>query len=617
MNRIPFNQRTIGLNFLTDRTTNVRVWAPYAKSVELELQGKKVISLEKEEYGYWSIQNKEITSGDKYFFVLDRKKKFPDPASLSQPEGVHGPSEAVDLNDYSWDDYNWKGISPEELIIYELHVGTYTPEGTFKGIIKKLDYLKQLGISAIEIMPVAQFPGSRNWGYYGVYLFAVQDSYGGIAGLKELVNACHLQGIAVILDVVFNHLGPEGNYLWAFGPYFTDKYHTPWGKAVNFDDAWCDGPRRFFIENTLMWFRDFHIDGLRLDALHAIWDFSAKHILQELREVTDILNDRTAKKHLLIGECALNDVRYINSIEKGGYALDAIWCDEFHHALHACLTGQKNGYYMDFGQIRQIEKSLKDAFVYDGIYSSFRKRVFGSKTGGQPGHKFVVFAQNHDQTGNRMMGERLTSLVDFETLKLVGGAVFVTPYIPLMFMGEEYGEKSPFLYFISHSDPELVEMVRKGRKEEFNDFIALGEPPDPQSEDTFRKSALKWNFEKSARQTALLEYYKALINLRKQHPGFKNTDRKNIVVDLVEEKDLIFLSRKFQEHRLIAILNFKKETAVVDLSPYAEHSLQIVLYSAEKKWGGTEENLSGTISDLMGIKIREHSIMIFTDPQDH
>ena len=616
MNRTYSNHRTIGVNFLADGTAFIRVWAPFAQIVEIEIQGKKLLPLQKEEYGYWFLQSKEIKPGDTYFFVLDRENKFPDPASLSQPEGVHGPSEAVDLNQGTLNDQTWKGVLPEDLIIYELHVGTFTPDGTFSGVINKLDYLKELGITALEIMPVAQFPGTRNWGYDGVYLFAVQDSYGGITGLKTLVDACHQKGIAVLLDVVYNHLGPEGNYLGAYGPYFTEKYHTPWGKAINFDDEWCDGPRHFFIENALMWFRDFHIDGLRLDALHAIWDFSARHILQELRENTYLLNERTGKTHLLIGECALNDVRYINPIEKGGYALDVVWCDEFHHALHAGLTGEQNGYYMDFGRIQQIAKSLKDAFIYDGIYSPFRKRVFGSKTAGQPGHKFVVFAQNHDQIGNRMMGERLTNLVDFEALKLVVGTMLVSPYIPLLFMGEEYGEESPFLYFISHSDSELVEMVRKGRKEEFKAFHATGEPFDPQSEETFQKSVLKWNFEQDDQKTALLDYYKALIRLRKEYPVFRNVDRKNCLVDFFEENMIILLTHKVKEKHLIAVMNFNKEAADVDLSQYIENTMEIVLYSAEKKWGGQGESLSGTDDEMRVIKIKGYSILILIDFQD-
>jgi len=610
MEKTDIEKRTIGVNFSADGTANIRVWSPVSGQVLLEVIGKKIIPLQKEDFGYWSAQTREISPGDKYFIILDGNRKFTDPTSLSQPDGVHGASEAISLGGYQWHDDHWKGLDAEELIIYELHVGTFSPEGNFKGVINKLDYLRHLGVTAIELMPVAQFPGWRNWGYDGVYPFAVQQSYGGAAGLRELVDACHSHGFAVILDVVYNHLGPEGNYLWAYGPYFTDRYQTPWGQAINFDDSWCDGARRFVTENALMWLRDFHIDALRLDALHCIFDFSAHHILQELKEAVTGLEHLNGRKHLLIGECPLNDVRYINSFEKGGYALDGVWCDDFHHAVHTLVTGEQNGYYADYGQIGHLVKSLRDAFVLDGTYSTYRKRHVGNKTDGHPGRKFVVCVQNHDQTGNRLHGDRLSTLVDFETLKLVAGTLFLSPFVPLLFMGEEYGEENPFLYFISHSDGYLIDGVRKGRKEEYKDFIGYEEPDDPQSEDTFRKSALSWNINENPRRALMLEYYKTLIRLRKQHPAFASSDPGNISVDQLNGKAVVLIVRKIADDILVAFINLDKRASSVGLSGFSAYRLDLFLNSAEKNWGGTQD--PGQSNPLEEIVMSGRSILIFT-----
>ncbi len=334
---------------------------------------------------------------------------------------------------------------------------------------------RTIGVNAIELMPVVQFPGSRNWGYDGVFPFAVQHSYGGARGLQTLVDICHQKGIAVVLDVVYNHLGPEGNYLGAYGPYFTDKYNTPWGNALNFDDAWCDGVRQFFIENVLMWFRDFHVDALRLDAVHAIKDFSAVHILREIKMHVNQLTKETGRTHHLIVELDLNDPKFINPLEEQGFGMDAQWIDEFHHALRVTATGESTGYYSDFTGISHLAKAYQDAYVYDGQYSPHRFKKFGLKAENHPGQQFIVFSQNHDQVGNRMLGERTSQLVSLEMQKLMAGAVLVSPYLPMLFMGEEYAEPNPFLYFVSHTDPDLVEAVRKGRKAEFAAFHALGE----------------------------------------------------------------------------------------------------------------------------------------------
>ncbi|RYE11694.1 MAG: malto-oligosyltrehalose trehalohydrolase, partial [Sphingobacteriaceae bacterium] len=520
-------KRNIGVNFYAEKA-EIKLWAPLAKSVDLWLiESNEKYPLKEASYGYWELETDVLKPGDLYRFVLNGEKELPDPASLLQPESVHGPSQAVDLQ-YHWTDQDWKNIDLKDYIFYEIHTGTFTPEGTFAAIEQKLDYLKDLGITAIELMPVAQFPGDRNWGYDGVFPFAVQNSYGGPKALQQLVNLCHKKSIAVVLDVVYNHLGPEGNYFKEFGPYFTRKYKTPWGEAINFDDEYCDAVRQFYIENALMWFRDLHVDALRLDAVHAIKDFSTKHILQEIKQAVNQLSTETGRKHHLIAELDLNDPRFINPIEKAGFGMDAQWIDEFHHALRVAAGEEKTGYYKDFEGIRHLEKAYRDAYVYDGLYSPYRKKTFGTKTE-NPGEQFVVFSQNHDQVGNRMLGERSSNLYTFETLKLLAGAVFTAPFLPLLFMGEEYGEQNPFQYFISHTDADLTEKVRKGRREEFADFDMKGEVPDPADEATFMHSKLSWNPEEKLHKI-LFQYYKNLITLRKKLPALNHLNRQHLEV---------------------------------------------------------------------------------------
>jgi maltooligosyltrehalose trehalohydrolase len=578
------SKRKIGLNFITHSTAELRVWAPLANTVKLEINNRIKYNLKPVHMGFWEVTEVEVNSGDIYNIFVDGKQ-LPDPASLHQPEGVHSSSRAFDTGNYSWNDHKWKGIAPEDLIIYELHTGTFTATGTFEGIESKLTYLKELGINTIELMPVAQFPGTRNWGYDGVYPFAVQQSYGGPEKLQHLVDVCHQNGMAVILDVVYNHLGPEGNYFYAYGPVFTAKYTTPWGQAINFDDAWSDGIRIFFIENALMWLRDFHIDGLRLDAVHALKDFGSKHFLQELKEQVKILNSEISRRHFLICESDLNDVRYLEPFEKGGYEMDATWCDEFHHAVHALVTGEKNGYYADFGETHHLVKSLNDAFVYDGIWTEHRKRIFGSKTTGIAAERFVVFIQNHDQVGNRMTGERLASLISFEKLKAAAGLLLVSPFTPLLFMGEEYAETNPFLYFTNHSDPELIRMVREGRKKEFEAFMNLGEAPDPDDENTFLNSKLNWD-QRSTNQSLMLSFYKELIRLRKTIPAFKNSGIRNYKAGAISNKNCIYLYRKHDTVDIMAMINFEPEPVTVDIAGYSSKIWQLFLNSSALKWGG-------------------------------
>ena len=585
MYSISLDKRTIGLNFDPDGKAYMLLWAPHAREVEIIVGENRRYPLKKKERGYWHAALDGIKPGDLYSVLINGKNSYPDPASLMQTHGVHKASRAVDLYDIRRD-HQWKGVPPEKLIIYELHVGTFTPSGTFDAIKRKLPYLKELGINAIEIMPVAQFSGKRNWGYDGVLPFAVQHSYGGAEGLAGLVEACHNHEIAVILDVVYNHLGPEGNYLEKFGPYFTGKYKTPWGKAINFDDEYSDEVRRFFIENALMWFRDFNIDGLRLDAVHAIKDMGPKHFLRELKEYTALLNEQTGKNHFLIGECDLNDVKYINPHDQCGYGLDSQWCDEFHHALHALVTGERKGYYADFGDLNLLVKSFNQAYVFDGNYSAHRKKYFGTKTKGQPGHRFVVFSQNHDQVGNRMLGERLSQLLDFETLKLAATAMFFSPFIPMLFMGEEYAEENPFLYFIHHGDENLVEMIRKGRKREFRDFHKKGSPPDPQAEETFTRSKLKWDFENDSPKKSMLAFYKKLIELRKNHPAMTGLKREKFQANRVDGRDGINLLFRDEQGLLTALLNFSEKPLEISLPEFAGKNPEVLLNTASVQWNG-------------------------------
>jgi maltooligosyltrehalose trehalohydrolase len=579
-------ERTIGVTFKNGRA-RVCVWAPLLKKVELLLPQKDFKTLlQKDEWGYWQGQTEDLKPGDRYQFILEDGQTLPDPASLAQPEGVHKASQAIDVTAYQWQANDWQNKPLENYLIYELHIGTFTPEGTFEAAAQKLDHLVDLGINAIEIMPVAQFPGDRNWGYDGVFPYAVQQSYGGAAGLQSLVDACHQKGIAVVLDVVYNHMGPEGNYLGAYGPYFTEKYSTPWGNALNFDDAWCDGVRQFFIQNALMWLRDFRIDALRLDAVHAIKDLGAKHFLRELKEEVDTLMQETGRIHYLIAELDLNDPKFINPLEKGGYGMDAQWVDEFHHALRVTAGGDITGYYSDFSGIRHLAKAYTDAYVYDGQYSPHRKKAFGAKTENK-GSQFVVFSQNHDQVGNRMLGERSSQLFSFEMQKLMAAAVLVSPYVPMLFMGEEWSEPAPFQYFVSHTDAELAEAVRKGRKAEFEAFHAEGEAPDPMAESTFQASKLQWQLKDSGQHKKALEYYKILIRLRQQLPALHHLDRKSLEVEVDETTQTLVLRRWHGEQQVVCFMNFSGQEQEITLPTTADNWF-LVLASSDGEWGGNK-----------------------------
>ncbi|GAA4731943.1 malto-oligosyltrehalose trehalohydrolase [Flavisolibacter ginsenosidimutans] len=610
MQPIDVLKRTIGVNFSEEGTVTVKVWSPQAETVQLEVKVKdqvETISLTKERYGYWSATSNKITNGSRYKIKIDDKQSFPDPASLSQPNGVHGDSEAINLAAFQWRETAWNNIPLEDYIIYELHTGTFTPEGTFAAIENRLDYLKELGITAVELMPVAQFPGNRNWGYDGVFPFAVQNSYGGAKDLQRLVDACHQKGLAVVLDVVYNHLGPEGNYLGEFGSYFTSKYNTPWGNAVNFDDAWCDGVRHYFIENALMWLRDFRIDALRLDAVHAIKDFSPVHILKEIKLHVDELMRVTARKHYLIVELDLNDTKFIQPVNQCGYGMNAQWIDEFHHALRVTTGNEKTGYYSDFSGIEHLAKAYKDAYVYDGQWSPHRHKFFGVKADEAEGKQFIVFSQNHDQVGNRMLGERTSELVSFEMQKAMAAAVVLSPYIPLLFMGEEWREPHPFQYFISHTDEALCAAVRKGRKEEFAAFHLEGEAPDPVAVETFDNSKLQWHLIEEDKHKQMLSYYKMLLSLRKSHPVLKNLNRKNLSVNPLVESNALILLRWQESHYVLCLMNFSNEERQIKLMKASEWN--IALDSASRQWGGSGES---TIEEN-SVVLRPESTLILTN----
>lgn len=495
--------------------TGFVVWASNCRDVHIDIVSptRQRIHLQRTDRDYFT-GSAPVGAGARYFVVPDDSTGRPDPASRYQPEGVHGPSEVIDAA-FNWSDREWRGLPLDRYVIYELHIGTFSDAGTFDGAIAHLDELAQLGITAIELMPVAQFPGTRNWGYDGVQPFAVQNSYGGPAGLKRLVDACHARGLAVVLDVVYNHVGPEGNYLGEFAPYFTHKYKTPWGPAVNVDERHSDEVRRFFIDNALEWITDYHIDALRLDAVHGIFDTSAFPFLAELSQAVEQRARELGRHVHLIAESDLNDVRMLLPVAQRGLGMHAQWADDFHHSLHALLTGERAGYYADFGSAEHLAEALRQCFIYRGQYSHYRARRHGSEPVGARDSQFCVCMQNHDQIGNRMNGDRIATLIDRERYKVGAAAVLLSPYVPLLFMGEEYGETRPFAYFIDHSDKVLVEAVRHGRRQEFAAFAWQAEPPDPHAQDTFENARLRRP--RTEPHKSMRAYYHRLLELRNRH----------------------------------------------------------------------------------------------------
>jgi maltooligosyltrehalose trehalohydrolase len=509
---------TLGANLSGD-SCDFRVWAPSAKSVTLRLTN---------EHGTrdWPMQSDGehfylqafARLGDRYFYIVDQNKPVPDPVSRLLPEGVHGPTEIVDPESFAWawTDSGWRGLPLRDYVIYELHIGTFTPEGTFEAAIAKLPYLRNLGVTMVEIMPVAAFPGTRNWGYDGVSPYAVQACYGGPDGLKRLVNAAHAIGLGVMMDVVYNHLGNEGNYLRMFGPYFTGKHQTPWGEAINYDQPGSYGVRRYFVENALYWVREHHMDGLRLDAVQTIKDDSPKHILAEIKEDVAALAAELAREVCVIAETDENDEKIVRPASAGGFNLDALWSDDFHHAIHAFFTGERKGYYQDFGRPEQIARALQEGFVFQGgPFQFWGGRPRGTSSANMPAPAHVICIQNHDQVGNRARGERLTALVPRGVRMLAAALLLLAPETPLLFMGQEYDEPNPFQFFTDYGDPALQQAVREGRQQEFKDFdFANDEVPDPQAPATFERSKLSWQLTQG--ENLMLDWYKSLLALRKK-----------------------------------------------------------------------------------------------------
>jgi maltooligosyltrehalose trehalohydrolase len=573
------------------------------------------------ERGWWSVAVEEAGPGTDYGFVLDDDPKaWPDPRSEWQPHGVHGASRVYDQAAFVWSDEGWQAPPLERAVIYELHIGTFTPQGTFDSAIERLEYLAWLGITHVELMPVAAFPGDRGWGYDGAALFAVYEGYGGPDGLKRLVDACHARGLAVLLDVVYNHFGPVGNYSGKFGPYIMDTHHTPWGGAVNFEDWGSDEVRRFFCDNALMWMRDYHIDGLRLDAVHAFVDRSAVHFLEQLSDEVKDLSAKLGRRLVLIAESDLNDPRVVKPKELGGYGMDAQWSDDFHHALFTVLqregVGEK-GYYVDFGTMAKLAKALTKVFVQDGTtYSKYRGRSHGRPVEGLSPHKFLGFIQNHDQVGNRAVGDRIDQVVGMDRAKVAAGLVLTAPFIPMIFQGEEFAASTPFLYFADHEDPEMARAVKEGRRGE---FAAFGwnplDIPDPEAVETFLRSKLNWDEVHEGVHEEMLEWYRRLIELRRGSASLNNGDPGQTKVRFDEERRWLVMERgavtvvcnlggermMFENPKLISLVmasraDVKRTRSAVVVPPDA-----LAILSSEKR--PTEKRAAGKMPDKKASRV--------------
>jgi maltooligosyltrehalose trehalohydrolase len=576
--------------------SKMRVWAPDARSMEIVVNGQ-TFSMNKAEHGWWLIEEPVMNHGADYSFLINGEGPYPDPRSSWQPEGIYGVSRMLDQSHFLWTDEGWQPPPLSSAVIYELHIGTFTPEGTFDSAVNRLDHLLDLGITHVELMPVAEFSGNWGWGYDGVDLYAPHHAYGGPEGLKRLVNACHLRGLAVLLDVVYNHLGPSGNYLNQFGPYFTDRYATPWGQAVNFDEAYSNEVRQFFIDNALMWLRDYHFDGLRLDAVHAIVDISAIHFLEQLATEVRNLEAELGRHFVLIAENDLNNPRVVRPPQIGGFGLDAQWNEDFHHALHALLTGEDSGYYNDFGEIADLAKVLTRGFVYDGCYSHYRKRIHGRSAAGLSGHQFVGFLQNHDQVGNRAIGERTGHLLTEGQLKIGAALVITSPFIPMLFQGEEWAASSPFMYFANHQEQELAESVRNGRRKEFTSFGWDPERiPDPQKESTYFNSKLKWSEAAQRQHHNIFNWYQSLIKLRRRLPALTDARLEETSV-VFDEKTRWLIMRRGS---VLVICNFADKNQRIPFSGL--NAKEVVLASQD-----------GIINEGAAILMPKHTAAILTD----
>lgn len=588
-------QSRLGATPLSHHSCAFHVWAPAATRVEVQLgESGRREALRATENGYYTGILSQVELGTAYQFRLNGELERPDPASRHQSEGVHGPSRVCNLG-YDWRDAQWRGVPLRQYVIYELHVGTFSRLGTFDGVIEQLERLRTLGITAVELMPVAQFPGSRNWGYDGVYPFAVQQSYGGARGLQRLVDACHAAGLAVVLDVVYNHLGPEGNYLGDFGPYFTERYQTPWGPALNFDGADNEGVRRYFLENALQWVEDFHVDALRLDAIHAIVDRSSSPFLEELADTVHRRGEELGRYAYLIAESDLNDPRVVRPSAVGGFGLDSMWCDDFHHAAHSLLTGETSGYYADFGQVEHLAQAFRGGMSNAGGYSRFRRRRHGRPGPELQAERCVVFVQNHDQVGNRLLGERSSVLMGFEQQKLAAGVLCLSRFVPLLFMGEEYGETAPFQYFVDHGDPALLNAVREGRAKEFGYADLQDAVPDPGARETLERCLLNEELLASTRHQVLHRLYQALLRLRSALSS-------RVPDECVPfEAQRVLLVRR--EDRAFIVYSFSSQAQDLRL-PVPIGEWQVVISSADAEWHGPGGLLSSNIHSAGEAQLR-------------
>jgi len=534
--------------------TAFRVWAPAASRVEADVAGRRYPMARGDRPGWWvaAIPDDMAPAGTDYAFRLDDGEPLPDPRAPRLPSGPGGPGRTYDHAAFRWTDGHWRGAPLPGAVVYELHVGTFTAEGTLDGALGRLDHLAALGVTAVELMPLAAFPGENGWGYDGIGLWAVHEPYGGPDALKRFVDACHARGLAVYLDVVYNHVGP-GNQLASFGPYFTSAHMTPWGPAVNLDQPGSDEVRAFIVGNALMWLRDYHLDGLRFDAVHALTDNRALHALEELAVAVDALAAATGRSLILIAESDLNDPRLITPRAAGGYGLDAQWDDDFHHAVHALVTGERQGYYTDFGALAGVAKTLTGGYFYDGTWSSFRGRSHGRPVDKLhiPGYRFVGFLQDHDQVGNRAMGDRITATlratrkdVADPLLRVAVGLVLTAPFTPMLFMGEEWGADTPWQYFTDHTDPGLAAAVSDGRRSEFaRHGWGFADVPDPQDKETFLRSKLDWTQPDREPYRSVLDWYRALIALRRSRPELTDPRLDHVHVDYDEDARWLVIHR--------------------------------------------------------------------------
>lgn len=605
----------LGANFV-DGQCSFAVWAPSRRQVTLLLpENGESIKLDKAEEGYWSTKVDGVKRNTKYLYQLDGQMEKPDPASYFQPTGVFGPSAIVDHEAYVWKDHGWQGQDVKNLIFYELHVGAFTSEGTFKAIVGRVKELSIFGVNAIELMPVTQFSGKRNWGYDGVFPYAVQNTYGTPDDLKELVDECHQNGVALFVDLVYNHIGPEGNCLNDYGPYFPQTNMGRWGPRINLDGPLNAGVRSYFLQNTLYWLSRYRLDGVRLDAILAMHDASAKPFLQELNQVVKQYAEQSGRKVSVIAELGgYNEPKVLTPIAGGGFGFDEQWLEDFHHSLVTLLTGEKRGYYRNYGRLQDLAEALTEGYLYlglDGGESKFKRAGVGVY-GLIPACKLVVFSQNHDQVGNRLLGDRLVSTVGFEAAKLAAGMVLLSPYVPLLFMGEEYGETAPFLFFTDYQDENLKRAVRLGRKQEFADFRWKGDFPDPQSEETFEKSKINWQLRYSETRKKIAAYYRTLIRLRSKQSLFHSKPHRQIKAVTRVGEDILLIQRENRYSKAGMLANFARKNQTIDF-PSEEGSFFKAVDSCDLAFGGPGSTLPSSAEEGDKLVLQGLSFSVFLE----